>query len=225
MTHEAPRSNEEVLAADECPVPNCIEPTGHGHTAPQPPDAEATAGPWELGGDSGDEGTKILGPPGSSGDGQHPEEREWIATVYDTTVRGPGPNATLIVQAPTLIAELRARLATAEAREQALREALKQRRMNCSIESHGGADPYPGECKACDTDNAALAKTGEPQSPTRRQRLRDTLGEHSAAVRFVPSANGWLADVFHENGVEVGKALPTIEQALAFLQEELGDDD
>ena len=68
--------------------------------------SEHTAGPWELGGGSPDEGEKIVSAPGTNPSFDDPNGREWIATVYDTGPLGPGPNARLIAAAPALLAAL-----------------------------------------------------------------------------------------------------------------------
>jgi len=70
--------------------------------------SEHTAGPWELGGGSPDEGEKIVSAPGTNPSFDDPNGREWIATVYDTGPLGPGPNARLIAAAPALLAALEA---------------------------------------------------------------------------------------------------------------------
>ncbi len=179
MTHEAPRSNEEVLAADECPVPNCIEPTGHGHTAPQTPAPEATCARC-----SGLLARRAIIPPCPDGkkycqdcaDAEqcgcyvlHPRKLEPDAEA--TAAMKPRTFAqTKVDQAKATIAlmqdiaALRASLAAAEAREQALREALAQ----AQDEIHGDCieDEDSDLCltltEALEA-RAALAKTGEPQ--------------------------------------------------------------
>jgi hypothetical protein len=59
-----------------------------------------TPGPWFVGKATEDEGHRIVSAPGTNPCHDDPNGAEWIATVYDTTARGPGPNARLVSVAP-----------------------------------------------------------------------------------------------------------------------------
>ena len=70
-------------------------------------------------------------------------------------------------------------------------------------------------------DSAALGEAAT--CPTPHERLRDALGANAASVRYV--GGHWLVNVFHNNGLEVSGPQDTIENAVAFVKGELGDDD